>query len=488
MKLNESAFCKVFGVTEDQLNIERCQQILNNALLDVGYREEPYEGESERDAARRLAMDGPANGEVHELAQYFKELYPNDFKDATTWEVIFEIYKRMNGISELLDLSDTQNNNNFISGGISTMNTNGNATLQDLERLEQEELGTDVQGSVAPTAETNAETQKAANDMINDQIQERIKKSKTAVVTNIVLAKPDAEKILVEGQSAKGVVSNPQAAFDKFCEVLDVHESEGEVVFNNVAPGQYDAAMTMYNELKAAIADPSKEFDVNVSKATPSIKGYRYAESSNATGEFVKANKMLNILMTETAGGVYFPDKSMQLRYRKAAKKKNGGKKGAGTASNDNAFSGIVSTAIVGKAEAIAQFGVYHKEITTTVKEKTGFKSVLKVKFIKDRNAADNTVKYGTYRIPLKANAYELQVVNKDLEQVFGDGSTGIKTVAPVDFTAIEAITSDLSQILAAAASVTSQTEGMLAEIRTSAAAKQAEATAAQQEDVGVNM
>lgn len=483
MTLIEDAYCKVFGINDAEvLKQPEHQKVLATALTDVAYKETQFEGESERDMAKRLAMDGPAEGEVFGIAEYLKNLYPTEFKDKTSWEVLFEMYKRMNGVSETLNLSDTKIIN---IGGTGNMGTNA---LDELAKLEEQELGADVKGVTAPTAEANVAGVKVATDLITKQMEARKQLSKSATVSEIVLAKPTAEKILVQGTSSVGTIADVQKVFNNFCEKLGVVESNGEVTFSKVAPGQHDNAMTMYNELKAAIADPAKTFQVYISKATPSVVGYKFAESAGSEGKYEKSQELLNTLMTKSAGGFFFPDKAYQVRYNKATRKTNG-KKGAGTGSNKNNYAGLVSLTIVDKKNAIEKYGVFHKEITAAVDNVSGFKSDLSVKYVKEAQSENNSAKYATFRIPLTAQAYVLQVTDEKKRDAFGTGERAVgRTVTAINFDNVDDITKDLSQILAAAAAVATDAEGVLGEIRQlTSEAEQANA-ASEQADIGANL
>lgn len=388
----------------------------------------------------------------------------------------------MNGVGETLNLSDI---NNINIGGTGTMGTNA---LDELERLEAQEIGADVRGVAAPSAETNVAGVKVASDLVKKQMEARKQMSKSATVSEIVLAKPSAEKILVKGQASVGTIADVQKVFGNFCEKLGVVETNGEVTFTKVAPGQHDNAMTMYNELKAAIVDPAKTFQVYISKATPSVVGYKFAETAGVEGKYVKSQSLLNTLMTKSAGGFYFPDKAYQVRYNKATRKTNG-KKGAGTGANKNNYAGLVSLTIVDKKNAIDKYGTFHKEITAAVDNIAGFKSDISVKYVKEAQTENNSAKYATFRIPLVAQAYVLQVTDDKKKEEFGSGERAVgRTVTAINFDNVDDITKDLSQILAAAAAVATDAEGVLGEIRQlTSEAEQANA-ASEQADIGANL
>lgn len=482
MDLRADAYCKVFGVTEAELSDKQHQTVLNNVLLDIAYSSKLYEKETERGMASRLAMDGPANGEVADIALYFKELYP-ELKSKTSWEVLFEIYKRMNGKSESLDLSDR----NYDLGGTTDMSS---VAMDELLKMEQETLGADVKGGSAPSAETNTVAVSAVKDELSKQKADRMNLSKKAVVKSIVIAKPMAKDILADEKPVGKIASVDKAKeyFGKFCEKVGAHESNGEVTFDNINASQTLEAMAMYNALKEATVNADKEFDVYVSTSTGTIKGYSFAENDAEKGNYITSQQMLDTLMTRSAGGFYFPDKAYQVRYQKATRKPQAGKKGKGTSSNKNAYSGIVTVAIANRKGAMDKFQEYYKKTTDEVAETTGFKSNMSVKYIREKQDGDNAVKYGTFRIPLVTRAKKLVVASDELAAAFPESAGGLRQIEPVDINKFEDILGDFSQILAQAAAVTQDMTGDLAKYKATVTSAQKAEAAAQQEEIGGNL
>lgn len=361
--------------------------------------------------------------------------------------------------------------------------------LNKLKQLEEQEMGNDVATS-KPATETSVLGMKTATNIVKDGFAKREDYSKHAVATKVVLVKPEAGKILVEGQASVGTIINIQKQFETFCEKFGVIESNGDVTFEKAAPGNTENAKKLYNMFKEAMADATKTFPVYVSTASPAIKGYMVAESEGKAGVPKLAAEALDEIMNKAAGFISFPDKSIQLRYRQATRRSNGnGNKGKGTATKKNVYSGIVSLAITNKATAVEKYSEFYKTVTTEVEKSTRFKSAESAKYIKEEATEGNKAKTATFRIQLETNVYKLAVTNSVLKDAWGE-STGAagRTVEPINIKDIEKITSDLSSILAQAAAVSTADAGILADIKAQTIKAQQEDVAKQQEDVGVNL
>lgn len=530
IKAAKNAYAKVNGVAPQNGSTE--EQRMLRALETVWKSEEPYEGESEEGIKTRLSMDSPINGEPGELATYFRNLRPEFFKGDSIWDIIFimqnelekkEIPDKLEKVSiDETSVSESQKekedrmkeasevNNLELSSdkklfNIKKEDTKMGETVLDREAInELEERGaeylfgeqgvgnlsqpldnksTDSLNTAQPESSVTIDALHAAQELVNKKKEERRSASYKSRIDKIILAKPSATEVYVDGAEAKGVCSNPEAALKKFREVTGcVENSEtGTVSFTRLPEGEehIEAAREMLAALKEALADPEKEFPAYISKSAGTVKGYRYTDEHNIS-HIMKPQKLLEHLIDNTAGFVYINETDQtQVKLKKfdtsksLSSKKTSVKKDNFT--SKNLYSGIVALKVINRQTAIEKNSEFFKEIDpdTILDTVSNGKSDFCVKYKAQPKEGEQKVVVRTYRIPLKVKQYMLGVRDPELEAEFGsaNSNTLVDPNVPQTVTAMEEVIGEVLAALAQKGDAQIQLES-LKELNTATAKK----------------
>lgn len=473
-KTLELAYMQVNNVPKGELKKQEHQDIIGKALTQVWSYEGKFPGENDILQERRLELDSPRDGQVSELAEHFKELYPQEFRGEASWRIIFVMYNRMKALEQDEDIEVSGNltiDDNSTDGDSDIPNNNISneeetkemakfetpASLQNEQSLEaltasinSKAVGGDIDTASSPVA-VNAATIQSVRDSLKDDKDRRLHTTKTTVVEKVVKSGPKAVERAVSGEEAKGTISNPEAALQKFNEKFgtEVDPATGVVTFKNVIPGGHDDAMKMYTELVAAKADPEKQFQAYISKSEGSIKGVKIV---NEKGEpvYKTIKELVTFIATEAMGILNTPDSAVQLQLQKARKTTSRKSTGAGLdKKKPEGLSGIATVRFTDRKKAMEVMAENHKELDRNdVQERSGFKTELCAKYIRRKSTEDGEDTTMTYRAPLLVSQYGLVVTSDELKEVFGDGSRGIgNVVTPIDITDEDSLTKMLAEI-----------------------------------------
>lgn len=508
IKAAKNAYARVNGVAPQSGSTE--EQRMLRALETVWKFEEPYEGESEDGVKVRLSMDSPINGEPAELATYFRNLRPEVFKGDSIWDIIFIMQnelerKEMSDKLEKIGIDETsinesqeekedrmkeasEVNNLEISSdkelsNIKKEDTKMGETVLDRESMDelekkgvdylfggqdvgnlsqpQDNRAADAVNTAQPESSTTVDALHAAQVLVNQKKEERRSASYKSRIDKIILAKPNAIEVYVDGASAKGVCSNPEAALTKFRDATGCVEDSktGIVSFTRLPEGEehIEAAREMLAALKEALADPEKEFQAYISKSAGTVKGYRYTDEHNIS-HIMKPQKLLEHLIDNTAGFMYINETDQtQVKLKKfdtnriKPTQKTGPKKNENT--SKNSYSGIVALKVINRQTAIEKNSEFFKEIDpdTILDTVSNGKSELCVKYKAQPKEGEQKVVVRTYRIPLKVRQYMLGVRDPELEAEFGSANSNTLVDPNVPQT-LEAMEKTIGEVLAALA------------------------------------
>ena len=477
-KIAELAYCNVNGITKAEVKNAEHQQIISTALTDVWTYEGLYEGENDALRDKRLDLESPASGNVTDLAQHFKELYPDELSGQVGWAVIFIMYNKLKGSKlgqeasepkveeEVVSTQSDEGSSENKTNKLKEATTMANVTEQNLSSLEQ--LDQDLQtnnesdvnvGTNLPASGDMKAAYAVAQQKYQDEQKERLAFTKNSKVTEFVLAKPAAVKIAVDGENAKGIIGDVDKVFADFCKKAGVeYDAAGNPSFTNVTPDSFDAARAMYDALKAAKEDPGKEFDVYFSKSNGTIKGYKFVDDKGGAGTYIKVQDMIDIIINKAFGIITTPVKGVQLQICKARRQSTNGKKGKGTqkAKDKQGYAGIASIRVSEKKAALEQMGSFWKEIDEKNTDMLpGMKSDMSIRYYRDVTEGDDEKKVGTWRIPLKVKQYKLEIKDKAKEEL-GTGVSAVGAGAVAinvdDENAMKNLMNDLTEIAAMAA------------------------------------
>lgn len=420
------------------------------ALVQVAGYNGLYDGESEEGRARRQAFAGPANGEVSELSEYFHELYPDRFQNFLSWDTIFcmqneleaEDGSRMNESGQTIAADSSDTNNLNIKEDLKM----ADKSLLDEESKVMEERGRrtlgldgdikDADGSM-PSGDDPVDKASsiAAAKLLEEEKTMRRTNTLNTKVLSIIQTKPAVADLLVDGEDAVGVVSNPKAALSSFmtCTGCAVNDQTHEIVFGNVVDGQLECAKLMYKTLVEA-QDKGSDYKlkVYVPKTTPAVHGFRIREA-DAPSRLLTKDEMTNELMLRTMGWLYAEGNEKVGVILQSAKQSNT-KVEDSKASNDkpktekrkpSIYTGIIS-ARVSNRQGFIDGGLVElwKQLDTSrVRDDGPAKSALSVKYKGKRESTGKEVTR-TFRIPLTTQQYEIAVRDEEMVKTFGDGST----------------------------------------------------------------
>lgn len=464
IKAAKNAYARVNGVAPQSGSKE--EQRMLQALETVWKYEEPYVGETEEGVLTRLSMDSPTNGEPGELASYFRELRPSEFRGSSIWDIIFmmqnELEKQQcpDGL-EKTNIHKTSINENPEEKEIGRMDENSvfndaefssdkksnnleeaikmEQTVLDRENADLEKKGYDFlfgdgsskESKTAQPEENNTiNSLNAAQKVIEESRQQREIVSRRTRIDKLILARPNAAEVYVDGEEAQGICSDPERALRKFKEITGCSEdvNTGTVKFSNVQETEVEinAAKEVYTALKEAIVDPEKQFKAYISKASGTLKGFRYTDLQNVR-RIMKPDKFLEYLLDNSAGFIFIDETAQtQVALRRLNKNKekstkpSTGVKKTQDEPKKNWYSGIVSLKIYNRQAAIEDNSEYFKEIDRekVIDTESNGKSELSVRY--KAKGKDNQQVIRTWRIPLKVRQYALVIKDAELENEFG--------------------------------------------------------------------
>lgn len=489
--VRQLAYMKVNGITAKSEVIKSPhKEIIDEALLKVAEYDGFYPGEDEIQKELRLEIEGPKLGEVFELSQYFRKLYPDEIsEDDMPWEIVFKmynkVYNRMNGETaetptveetvveqeptdnkvkeevdepsdketkiikeerEVVEMADEKR--------VKEMEDAMKSTLDSLSEEISGGLGGDVTGGSMPQT-ADAYTKEAVQNSVRDSTNDRIAFSQNAIIEKVVLSTPSAEDRLFNKENPEGTIKNPAKVLETIRKNFGIEEDPdtGSPIFKNIVMTQENqkAALKMYEIVKAAAAGTNEPIKAHVGKNTGTLKGVFFRDpDKNASYKTVADIKDVIVrkaikLLTAFAG----------CEFQIDTVKRNAGKSSAGTGTSKSAnkskdsYKGVAALKIASRAAAFADknFVEYHKEMDDTKHAPApGFKSDLAVKFKKE-DAASGKVKELTYRIPLEVDQYKCEVVDEAKRAVFGDGKGIGGSVVAIDLDNKEALSKALASI-----------------------------------------
>lgn len=499
----ETAYANVNTIKKEELKNKEHQKVMSSALTDLWSYKGFFPNENKQLQDARFSMESPEHGEAGELSEHFKQLY-KDLEGLNPWEIIFTMYNKMKDLISVETDTDKESSDKLNKE--KEKNMTGTEKLSDLDELEKEmnSQGVDsLLNTKSNVREENTEAtkeQKAASVRnMADTRAARVTVSQNAVIDKVVIARPPAVNVCVSGMNAKGVLSNPDKALEDFRRKTGLSEDDnGAPIFKNIPNTDVaiEAATQMYNAIKAAQVDPTKEFEVHFSKSLGAVKGFLWSQENTITP--VTDNEMKEILITKACGFLTFPDKNLQVQVKKAnARNRTAAEKGIGTDKREeqkgrkDSLSGIVTIGFTDRAAVFKDYRLYHKDIIENEKEiRGGLKTEMSCVYWKDKVDGEADRKQGTFRLPLKVEQYKLAVTNPDL-LYFGTGEGGVGAkLAPIDVSNAEAISAklkDLAEIAALAAEAGVGSEGSIFDdIRKQAATMEAEEMQKEAADVGM--
>ena len=469
------AYCAVNVVAKKDVALTPHKTIIANALVDVWQYDKPFPGETDDLMIARHELETPASGEAAELAAHFRDIDPELVGDSQ-WVVIFKMYnqmKRLEGEVELSSGSDkiskTEKENENMSEAEKTIQEQ-TAAQDAVDKQMQDILGKhgidtgdsgdvnpadvingvesgDINTNLRPSDPTKVDSsfQEAARDaIVNDK--ERYDRALNTRLVGVALAQVNPVDKLVEKENPKGTIINAADVLRKFkektgAEVAATPSGSGEggvvetVSFKYIqnTPENIENARSMYSALVRAASGENVELDVNISKASTSVKFYKLQTGTEKDTKWLTQQEILDYsvfkaplgqidtsVQVHTEGG----DKNTFVRYKKATRKNSSKSSSARsgverTASDKkNPFAGVVVLMWSDKKATLAanNFTTCVKKVSTETKVDRGFSSKLAVKYVKGRDSNDNE-KLATFRIPLDVNQYTIEVVDtfKDL-------------------------------------------------------------------------
>jgi len=355
-------------------------------------------------------------------------------------------------------------------------------------------------GEVLPEG-ANAKIRKdAAEKFYQETINEREVTTRKSRAKSVLYAKQPAVEIYVDGENAVGVIENPDKEYDRFKSVTGMVEdpNTGEVTFENVARENWADAKQLLDDIKAAQADPSVTFAVNVSKTSGALMGANYVDP-DGKAEWLDKDELVELMMRSTLGQIFVDKNNNVLFQISDARRKNTTKegKGAGTAKSKSGsnYAGIVTVKLFGRDKALeGGYVTYYKQADTgKIEEKRGPKSAHKVVFTKPGEFVKSgknqgKPKTGTYRLSLKVKQHPL-VVNNDELLAKWPALSGNAATTPInidDFNDLQRLSAAMIDIVSAVvgAGLASEDNG-LSVVKETVAAQEAAVKEAEAKELG---
>lgn len=348
------------------------------------------------------------------------------------------------------------------------------------------------------TGQIDQDTREIVRKKIEGQQKDRAAFSSAVQVTKVLVGRPNAKERCV---SDEGVIKDPKAAYEKFCELFGVKKNADEsVTFTMAAPGQEEAAMEMYNAIKLAMAEgDNAKFKIRIGDSLGSIRLIKVPDSAGGNAKWLTLTEFRNLLVNKAAGIINAVSPGIQFQAGKPTirKKKSAGE-GLGrnnTKAKQSGFDGLMSLKIVGRAllQEDKNLLVYRKELDPKNTEMSdGVKSLMVAKYIKPAQGVGGEKKVVSWRIPMKAMQKKLvDIADEEVKAKLPDGGVGRAATAInlEDSAQMEDIINTLVSIQAAAAASDREIDADIADIRQQVNAKKAaskDAEKAAMADLGV--
>lgn len=508
-KVIVAAYCQVNNVMKKDVGEPEHQKIISTALTSVWSYDGLYPGENDKLKMARLEMDSPADGEYTELAGHFKELYPEDTAELSAPAVIFYMYNRMKdlvekgatstehansaepvvGKPEEAESSDTINKSFIKEKETKNMSEKHLLNLGDVESQMNGTTGADITVNGAMPVQASKATLDAVAAKMNENAD--VKKNYTAktVIEKLVVGSPNLrERLVCKDEVVYGTIKDPGKVKDSFIKKFDVKvEEDGTVTFGKVAAGSEAEAMQVWNDICAAVEDPSKKFVAKVGDSMGTIKGVQIVEAGEQSARLITIPQLTDILINKATYVLNTSNPEVQVTVAKARSSQSSATNGTGiqrtksTGNKNNPFAGVASAKFIGRNKA-GEMVIFHKEKTDEVQELGGLKSDIFAKYYKGSADQLSEKKVLTFRIPLQAEQYVTKVTDDNMREVFGLGTglAGAQAVIDInDENALNAIAKDVIGALADAAAIGK--EGTLFDAIREAAAQSEQASASEQ-------
>lgn len=307
-------------------------------------------------------------------------------------------------------------------------------TKDELERLGELAINNsgDVAGSM-PQVGTENEKAIIKEELMNEAAA-RIARSKGTQIQSIIFTRPSLKEILVEGENARGHIADPEKVLANFVTKFGVvDDGSGNVTFANAQ--NPEAAQTLYNELKAAVADPTKTFPVYLSKGTASIRGAKLKVPGEEQTQLFDYNELVQYLLFKAAAQVFFDTATQtqiqvgEARNNRRSSLSDGKGKGKAEAKNIKkiAVLKVANRKDENNNDRLLSRAVYCKNIKKDEVDEnaSGAKSVLSAQYRTTNKKGEQKVQ--TYRIPLVTAQYKIVIDDDELKSKFNitEGSFG---------------------------------------------------------------
>lgn len=470
------AYCNIYGVNEEDCKIPEHKARIDEALDYVWQYAGQLPGESVADADIRRDLSEPGSGAVSTLAAHLTAKTNLEFPKnppPTAWEKIFITFKRMNDevaekpvgsqttvpIAEDSSSDITQLRENNKQGGHESMSqNNGNVSTQEETKMEDKTYRSTMSEALnqlgneqdKPMDQTNVGDDidstriEATKEAVNARKQSLIDAFVNGRIVTLYVAKPALKEILEKGVEATGVIVKPEETLKTFIEKTGMVESTDEagnttVAFPNVPAGSLKDARTMYDYLTAAVANPDGQtpIKVNVPKDPPigAFKGYSYTLTSGGDVKTVTQKELLKVLQEQVPGRLTCVGDEAQARLSVVSKKDSDASSGK-TSKRKAKDVGTLSVKIVNRKalKDNAQAIKFLKEVDAgkALDENAPIvKSDLSIKYKTKAKGSDETVER-TYRLPLRASQFKLNIVDEALYDMLMPKSAAGSAIIPM--------------------------------------------------------
>lgn len=481
----ELAMKYVFHINDAQVKEPKYQEIKRTALKAVWTNPEFYPGENEILRDERLDLDGPSRGDFTELAKHLLKVFGDDLSDwqnATSYEVVFEVYRRMleagtdNANADIQEITEPlgsveasslniQNNNIISNKEVTNM---GNVlTPEEILNKVQQDAETPVVSKPGATGATEGD---AIKNMISGERDKRLSNYEQVKIVGAIVAQPRGCDRVVDPKpmgTIPKVETKLKDFMTKFVESLD---ENGNPTFKPdvIGAGEIENAKRVYQALLEAKEDPTKEFEAKVPTNFGTPKGFLILKNADGTPEAMNPEVLRKYLFKETIGMLKTEgDAFVELDYvRNMNKDAN---KPAATDAIDQAASVPVVKARGFSKIAEAEQAAFYKTakiVDQANKEpQAGFYiKDLSFKYKKPAKDGSNKTRTLSYRIPLNVMQYKL--IKSTDESIAAFASEGLKgnvkeAIDSTNKSAVEKQLTKLAELVSAAFQADTDITGM---------------------------
>lgn len=509
------AYANVYDVPKNEISKPEHQKIIDNALEEVWQHPRNFPGETDAQREMRIDLQSPASGSANELAMHLSKYTSFEFPEkpaATAWEKIFIVFKRMNDgrseqepvesettepeVAEVPSSDTTHFSNNIINGGKTEMGT----IKEEINKITEEQVVETGRQETTPQANVEKVADKVTQDVVRKKLEKetsfRADAAATGRVTRVYVSKPSLGKILIQGENATGVVSKPEETLRAFIskmgrELVDPTDPSKGYVFKKADPAFMDKCMEINDLLEKAAATPDAQdpIKVNIPKSTGvgAIKGYALKITSGAQESGpMPVLEVINTLKTKTFGKLNAVSKDVQIQLANVAAHANSNKpeKSSNKAKAKAKAVGSLTLKVVGRKNIETSMVNYIQmpAADKSVAEKAPVvKSEIFCKYIND---SDTTV---TYRIPLVADQYKLEVVDPVAkEKLMPTVTVDLSPLDAKDANAVEQEIAAFSAIISQAAIVADGKDNFFSEINAEVESQRTATAAAEADNAGL--